>query len=70
MATNIRPVMCPNCGAQIKKTGYCSACHMHINVLRKAYNTSDYYFNIGLDKAKARDLSGVQSNLDSICMAD
>lgn len=64
MATNIRPVMCPNCGAQIKKTGYCSACHMHINVLRKAYNTSDYYFNVGLDKAKARDLSGAIESLN------
>ncbi|MDO5126289.1 MAG: tetratricopeptide repeat protein [Eubacteriales bacterium] len=63
MATN-RPVLCPNCGAQVRKTGYCSACYMHIGVLKKAYNTSDYYYNVGLDKAKARDLSGAIESLN------
>lgn len=63
MAT-IRPVLCPNCGAQVRKTGYCSACYMHINVLRKAYNTSNYYYNIGYDKAAARDLSGAVESLN------
>lgn len=63
MAT-VRPVLCPNCGAQVRKTGYCSACYMHINVLRKAYNTSNYYYNIGYDKAAARDLSGAVESLN------
>lgn len=63
MATR-RPVLCPNCGSQIRKTGYCSACYMHINVLKKAYNTSDYYYNIGYDKAAARDLSGAIESLN------
>lgn len=63
MATR-RPVLCPNCGAQIRKTGYCSACYMPIQVLRKAYNTSDYYFNVGYDKASARDLSGAIESLN------
>lgn len=62
MATK-RPVLCPNCGAQIRKTGYCSACYMHIGVVRKAFNTSDYYYNIGYDKAVARDLSGAVESL-------
>lgn len=62
MATR-RPVLCPNCGAQVRKSGYCSACHMHIKVLRKAYNTSNYYYNIGYDKAAARDLSGAIESL-------
>lgn len=63
MATR-RPVLCPNCGAQIRKTGYCSACYMPIQVLRKAYNTSDYYFNVGYDKASVRDLSGAIESLN------
>ncbi len=63
MATR-RPVLCPNCGAQIRKTGYCSACFMPIQVLRRAYNTSDYYFNVGYDKASARDLSGAIESLN------
>lgn len=63
MATK-RPVLCPNCGAQVRKSGYCSACYMHIGVLRKAYNTSNYYYNIGYDKAAARDLSGAIESLN------
>lgn len=62
MATK-RPVLCPNCGAQIRKTGYCSACYMHIGVVRKAFNTSDYYYNVAYDKAVARDLSGAIESL-------
>ncbi len=57
MATK-RPVLCPNCGSHIKKNGYCPVCYMNIKVSRKAHNTSDYYYNIGYDKAVARDLSG------------
>lgn len=63
MATK-RPVLCPNCGAQIRKNGYCSVCHMPIQVLYKAYNTSNYYYNVGYDKAAARDLSGAIESLN------
>lgn len=62
MAT-VKPVYCLNCGAQVKKTGYCSACFMSEAVMKKAYNTSDYYYNIGYDKAVARDLSGAIESL-------
>lgn len=64
MATK-RPVLCPICGAQIRKTGYCSACYMHINVVRKAFNTSNYHYNIAYDKAMARDLSGAIESLNT-----
>lgn len=63
MASKI-PVMCPNCGTHVRKNGYCPACYMHINVAKKAQNTSDYYYNIGLDKAMARDLSGAVDSLN------
>ena len=62
MAT-LKPVMCPNCGAHVMKNGYCSGCGMHIEVLKKAYNTSNYYYNLAYDKACARDLSGAVDSL-------
>ena len=64
MATK-RPVLCPNCGAQVKLNGYCSACNMPLDVIDKAYNTSDHYYNIGYDKATARDLSGAIESLNT-----
>jgi Tfp pilus assembly protein PilF len=57
MATK-KPVICPICGAQVRKNGYCSACYLEYNVARKALNTSNYYYNIAYDKSLARDLSG------------
>jgi tetratricopeptide (TPR) repeat protein len=57
MATK-RPVICPVCGAKVRKNGYCSGCYLEFNVARKAYNTSNYYYNIAYDKSLARDLSG------------
>lgn len=62
MATR-RPVLCPNCGAHIRKNGYCTNCNMNYHVLMKAYNTSDYYYNQGYDRAAARDLSGAVASL-------
>ena len=67
MATTMRPVLCPRCGAQVRKNGYCSECYLPIKMLRKAQNTSDYYYNTGLDRASARDLSGaIESLLQSL----
>lgn len=63
MAAN-KPVLCPNCGGHVLKSGYCSVCHMPQNVLKKAFNTSNYYYNIGLDRAMAKDLSGAIESLN------
>ncbi len=62
MAT-VKPVLCLSCGAQVRKNGYCSACNMPVWAVKKAYNTSDYHYNIGYDKACARDLSGAMESL-------
>ena len=62
MATK-KPVLCLNCGAHIRKNGYCPECGMSIYVLRQAWNTSDFYYNQGYDKACARDLSGAIDSL-------
>lgn len=37
---------------------------MPLDVLKKAFNTSDYYYNIGYDRAVARDLSGAIESLN------
>ena len=37
---------------------------MPLTVLKKAFNTSDYYYNIGYDRAVARDLSGAIESLN------
>ena len=62
MATTMRPVLCPHCGAQVRKNGYCSECYL-LSMLKKAQNTSNYYYNIGYDRASARDLSGAIESL-------
>ena len=63
MATTMRPVLCPHCGAQVRKNGYCSECYLPWSMLKKAQNTSNYYYNIGYDRASARDLSGAIESL-------
>lgn len=49
---------CLNCGAPVLENGHCSACGMNYELLAKAYNTSNFYYNLGLDKASVRDLTG------------
>lgn len=49
---------CLNCGAPVLDDGHCSECGMNYKLLAKAYNTSNYYYNLGLDRASVRDLTG------------
>ncbi len=49
---------CLNCGAPVLADGHCSRCGMNYKLLAKAYNTSNYYYNLGLDRASVRDLTG------------
>lgn len=49
---------CLNCGAPVLENGHCSDCGMNYSLLAKAYNTSNYYYNLGLDRASVRDLTG------------
>ncbi len=54
---------CLYCGEPVRTNDYCSACNLNQEFLKKAYNTSNYYYNIGYDKAKVRDLSGAIESL-------
>lgn len=49
---------CLNCGAPVLENGHCSSCGMNYELLAKAYNTSNFYYNLGLDRASVRDLTG------------
>lgn len=49
---------CLNCGAPVLENGHCSNCGLNYKLLRKSYNTSNYYYNLGLDRASVRDLTG------------
>ncbi|MBR1674660.1 MAG: hypothetical protein IJ703_06860 [Eubacterium sp.] len=54
---------CINCGAPVSTNGYCTECRLPDSFLRKAQNTSVYHYNIALDKAKIRDISGAIDSL-------
>lgn len=56
---------CLNCGAPVLENGHCSACGMNYELLAKAYNTSNFYYNLGLDRARVRDLTGAIDALNS-----
>ncbi len=62
----VRRKTCLYCGAPVRTNGYCTDCGLNQAFLKKAYNTSDYHYNIGLDKARVRDLSGA---IDSLKMS-
>ena len=55
---------CLNCGAPVLADGHCSACGLSYKLLAKAYNTSNFYYNLGLDRARVRDLTGAIDALD------
>ncbi len=54
---------CKHCGGTILVTGYCAQCGLKSEYVNKALNSSKYYYNIGLDKARVRDMSGAKEAL-------
>ncbi len=57
---------CLICGSPVLITDYCSNCGLKQEYLIKAHNTSNYYYNLGLDRAKVRDLTGA---IDALYLA-
>ncbi len=49
---------CIICGSPVLISDYCSNCGLKQDFLKKAFNTSNYYYNVGLDRASVRDLTG------------
>ncbi|MBO4864302.1 MAG: hypothetical protein J5517_08040 [Eubacterium sp.] len=49
---------CIYCGGLVSVNGYCKSCGLGQSFLWKAGNTSEYYYNVALDRIGVRDLSG------------
>ncbi len=54
---------CLYCGQPVSQNGYCTSCKLSQRFLQKAFNTSDYHYNIGLERARIHDLSGAVDSL-------
>lgn len=49
---------CPNCGSVLAKKNRCDKCGTDVSLVQKAIRISNSFYNMGLEKAKVRDLSG------------
>ena len=60
-----RQMNCMNCGAHLtdRMLEYCPRCGANVHIQRKVDYLSKYYYNLGLEKAQIRDLSGAISCL-------
>lgn len=54
---------CLHCGAPVLINDVCSECGLKQEYLIKAWNTSLYYYNVGLADAKIRNLTGAEEAL-------
>lgn len=54
---------CLHCGAPVLINDVCSECGLKQEYLVKAWNTSLYYYNVGLEDAKIRNLTGAEEAL-------
>ena len=54
---------CIKCGRNVGSDGFCTCCGFENKHIEKAYNTANYYYNQGLEKAQMRDLSGAVIHL-------
>ncbi len=49
---------CYRCGSVLSDADFCTGCGVDVTIYKKIVKISNTYYNIGLEKAKARDLSG------------
>ena len=57
---------CNNCGTQFESGVVCPNCGMNVRIYKKIIMASNAYYNVGLEKANVRDLSGA---IDSLKMS-
>lgn len=56
-------MICSRCYNKVGEDQICSNCGLPYRYIKKACNTADYYYNIGLSKAQVRDLTGAKEAL-------
>ena len=49
---------CYKCGATLTASDRCPQCKADVSVYKRAAKASNAYYNLGLAKAKVRDLTG------------
>ncbi len=54
---------CFNCGAELTASDYCSQCGADVSRYCRLFQTSNAYYNEGLEKARVRDLTGAVISL-------
>lgn len=54
---------CSKCNSPLGAGQFCANCGLKHEYIKKACNTADYYYNIGLSKASVRDLYGAKEAL-------
>lgn len=54
---------CFNCGAELTALDYCGKCGADVSRYCRLFQTSNAYYNEGLEKARVRDLSGAVISL-------
>lgn len=61
---------CPNCGFKFGSGNICPSCGDNAAMRARAYNISARLYNIGLEQAKSRDLSGAVESLKKSILFD
>ncbi|KAI4448997.1 Cell division coordinator CpoB [Eubacterium plexicaudatum ASF492] len=56
-------MQCFKCGAQLGPEQTCPNCGMNVKMYKKLIAISNYLYNVGLERAKVRDLSGAVDSL-------
>ena len=56
---------CSKCNSPLGADRFCSYCGLPHKYIKKACNTANYYYNIGLSKANMRDLTGAKEALET-----
>ena len=49
---------CYKCNATLSENDFCNRCGADVKIYKKIIRSSEAYYNLGLEKAKNRDLSG------------
>lgn len=59
---------CYKCGATLTASDRCPQCKADVSVYKRAAKASNAYYNLGLAKAKVRDLTGAAESLKTSVM--
>ncbi|MBO7392073.1 MAG: hypothetical protein J6U77_06195, partial [Verrucomicrobia bacterium] len=57
-------MVCYHCGCQLSEQDYCTSCGADVSLYKKILGLSNHYYNVGLAKAKVRDLTGAIDSLE------